>query len=353
MLGLRLALALLALALAIAGCTPRGSNASGSTRRLSIATGGTGGVFYPYGGGIAKIISENIPNVEATAEVTAASVDNLKFLKQGTSDLAFTMADTAQDAALGADAFAGFGTVPARSLAVLYSSYVHLVTHTRSGIQRVADLRGRTVSIGSPGSGTAILAGRILAAAGLNPERDLRIQSLGVAQSADALKDGKIDAFFWNGGLPTAAVVELASTPGIEPKFISTEEMLPRLQQLHGQSLYYREVIPKDTYSMPADVPVVAVANLLVVSETMPEPLAYDITRLLFEKQQELAAIHPQARELSLDTALTGSPVPFHPGAIRYYRERGVWTDAATRAAGPAQRLPQRTAAASGEGGPE
>ena len=323
---------LAAVALAATACAAGPADGRAATHRLSIATGGTGGVFYPYGGGIAKIISENIPNVEATAEVTAASVDNLKFLKQGTSDLAFTMADTAQDAARGTDAFADFGTVPARTLAVLYSSYVHLVTHDGSGIGRVADLRGRTVSIGSPGSGTAILAGRILAGAGIDQQRDLRTQSLGVAQSADALKDGKIDAFFWNGGLPTAAVVELVNSPGIEPRFLSTADMLPRLQQLYGGSLYYRAVIPKDVYSMQADVPVVAVANLLVVADAMPEQLAYDITRLLFEKQEELAAIHPQARDLSLETALTGSPVPFHPGAIRYYRERGVWRDATATA---------------------
>jgi TRAP transporter TAXI family solute receptor len=201
------------------------------------------------------------------------------------------------------------------------------VTHTGSGIERVADLRGRTVSIGSPGSGTAILAVRILEAAGLDPERDLRTQALGVAQSADALKDGKVDAFFWNGGLPTAAVVELVNTPGLTARFISTEEMLPRLQQTYGESLYYRALIPKGTYENDAEIPVVAVANLLVVSEAMPEELAHDITRLLFEKQDQLAAIHPQARELSLNTALTGSPVPYHPGAIRYYRERGVWPD--------------------------
>lgn len=344
-------LAWLAAAAVAATACSGGSGPSTATRRLSIATGGTGGVFYPYGGGIAKIITENIPNVEATAEVTAASVDNLKFLKQGTSDLAFTMADTAQDAALGADAFTGFGTVPARTLAVLYASYVHLVTHSRSGIASVADLRGRTVSIGSPGSGTAILAGRILTAAGIDPQRDIRTQSLGVAQSADALKDGKIDAFFFNGGLPTAAIVELANSPGIEPRFISTEDMLPLLQQRHG-SLYYREIIPKDTYSMQADVPVVAVANLLVVSETMPEELAYDITRVLFEKKDELATIHPQARELSLDRALTGSPVPFHPGAVRYYREQGVWDDSRSAAA-PSPAPPQQAGTAAGKGGTE
>jgi TRAP transporter TAXI family solute receptor len=315
---------IVALAIAAAGCSSDGGGA-GAKRRLSIATGGTGGVFYPYGGGIAKIISENLEDVEATAEVTAASVDNLKFLRQGTSDLAFTMADTAQDAALGTDVFASFGKVPARTLAVLYSSYVHLVTHAGAGIASVADLRGKTVSTGSAGSGTAVLAGRILDAAGLAAGRDLRTQSLGVAQSVDALRDGKIDAFFWNGGLPTGAVLDLVRTPGTSATFISTVELLPRLQEKYGTSLYYRAVIPKDTYGTASDVPVVAVANLLVVSEAMPEALAYDITRLLFEQQEQLAAIHPQARELSLETALTGSPIPFHAGAVRYYRERGVW----------------------------
>ena len=315
-------------ALLSASCASEGSGTAPAVRRLSIATGGTGGVFYPYGGGIAKIISEHIEGVEATAEVTAASVDNLKFLQRGTSDLAFTMADTASDAARGADAFAGSGRVPARTLAVLYSSYVHVVTHAGSGISRVADLRGRTISTGSAGSGTAVLAERILRAAGIDATRDLRTQSLGAAQSVDALKDGKIDAFFWNGGLPTAAVLDLVNSPGIEARFIPTDDLLPQLQQTYGSSLYYRAVIPKAVYDTPGDVPVVAVANLLVVADTMPEPLAYDITRLLFERKAELAAIHPQANDLSLDTALTGSPIPFHPGAIRYYRERGAWTEA-------------------------
>ncbi len=312
-------------ALALCGCNAGTPESSGARQRLSIATGGTGGVFYPYGGGIAKIISENIDNVEATAEVTAASVDNLKFLKQGTSDIAFTMADTAQDAVRGQDAFTAFGPVPARTLAVLYASYVHLVTRAGSGIQRVADLRGRVISTGAAGSGTAVLAQRILDAAGLN-QGDLRTQSLGAAQSVDALKDGKIDAFFWNGGLPTAAVLDLVHSPGMTATFVSTEDMLPRLQQRHG-ALYYRAVIPKATYNMEADVPVVAVANLLVVSDAMSETLAHDITRVLFDKKAELAAIHPQANDLSLETALTGSPIPFHPGAVRYYREQGVWKE--------------------------
>ena len=312
-----------ALTLSLAAC----GSSSGAKQRLSIATGGTGGVFYPYGGGIAKVITENLPGVEATAEVTAASVDNLKFIKQGTSDVAFTMADTAQDALQGKEGFESVGKVPARTLAVLYSSYVHLVTTDGAGINNVADLRGRVVSTGAAGSGTTVLANRILEAAGINPARDIRAQSLGVAQSVDALKDGKIDAFFWNAGLPTASILDLVNTPGVTPKFISTEDILPKLQQAYGNSLYYRAIIPKSIYKTAADIPVVAVANLLVVNESMPEALAYDITRLLFEKQADLAAIHPQARELSLETAFKGSPIPFHPGAIRYYKERGAWRE--------------------------
>jgi uncharacterized protein len=322
---MRWLIALCAVLVALPACAPGGPEAGGK-RRLSIATGGTGGVFYPYGGGIAKVITESLPNVEATAEVTAASVDNLKFLKQGTSDLAFTMSDAAQDAVLGRDDFKDFGAIPLRTLAVLYSSYTHLVTLEDSGIDNVAQLKGHTVSMGAAGSGTSTLGYRILGASGL-AATDIRSQSLGVAQSVDALKDGKIDAFFWNGGLPTASVLDLVNTPRIRARFIATDSTLPQLEKTYGANLYYRAMIPKGTYQQDTDVPVVGVAVLLVVSETMPEDLAHDITRVLFEKQPELATIHPQAKVLSIKTATTGSPIPFHPGAIRFYRDRQAWTN--------------------------
>jgi TRAP transporter TAXI family solute receptor len=313
------------LVIVVAACGSSGNGGSGGTRRLSIATGGTGGVFYPYGGGIAKVLTEHLPNTEVTAEVTAASVDNLKFIKQGTSDLAFTMADIAADAAAGRDVFKDFGAVPVRLIAVLYPSYTHLVTLASSGITRVADLKGKVVSTGAPGAGTTVLAERILAAAGLDPVKDIRAHNLGVAQSVDALKDGKVDAFFWNGGLPTASILDLVNTPGITARILPLDDVLPELQRRYGQAFYYRTVIPASAYKLPDDVPVVAVANLLVVSETMPELLAHDITKILFEQQPELTTIHPQAKELSVDRALTGASIPFHPGAIRYYQERGVW----------------------------
>ena len=302
-----------------------GPSSGGSPTRLSIATGGTGGVFYPYGGGVAKVLSAKLPGVEATAEVTAASVDNLKFLKQGTSDIAFTMADVAQDGLTGKDAFKDFGTVPVRALAVLYPAYTHLVVRGDSGIDSIAGLKGKVVSMGPAGAGSAVLGARILAAAGLDPARDIRPNNLSVAQAVDAMKDGKVDAFFWNGGVPTSAVLDLMHSPGVTAKMLALDGVLPALDKAYGEGVYFVASIPKAIYDLPADVPVVAVSNLLVVAATMPENLAHDITKVLFEEQPTLAAIHPQARELALETAIRGATIPYHPGAIRYYRERGAW----------------------------
>jgi TRAP transporter TAXI family solute receptor len=315
-----------ALALLATACGAPSNEGGGALRRLSIATGGTGGVFYPYGGGLAQVLSAKLPGVQATAEVTAASVDNLKFLKQGTSDIAFTMADMAQDGAAGRDSFADFGPVPVRALAVLYPGYMHLVVRGDGGIATVADLKGKVVSTGPPGAGSAVFANRILATAGLDPARDIRPHNLSVAQAVDAMKDGKLDAFFWVGGVPTAAVLDLMHSPGVPARILPLDSVLPALRRAHGETLYYQTLIPKAAYSLSEDIPVVAVANLLVVSESMPESLAHDITRVLFEEQPTLATIHPQARELSIDTATKGATIPFHPGAIRYYRERGAWT---------------------------
>jgi TRAP transporter TAXI family solute receptor len=311
----------LMLLLALAGC-----KRSTGVRYLSIATGGTGGVYYPYGGGIAKILNENLPGVRATAEVTAASVDNLKFIRDGRADLAFVLADTLADAVAGRGAFAG-RPVAAASLAVLYTNYTHVVALGSSNIHSIADLRGQVVATGSPGSGTEIIAVRILQAAGLDPDRDVTRQGLGVSESAGALKDGKIAAFFWSGGLPSAAVQDLVHTPGITIRMIPTGDLVPLLQRDYG-TLYFTATVPASAYpGIVSAVPVVGVANVLVVNAAMPEPLAYDITRLLFEKQPELAGIHPEARHLSLERAPTGSAAPFHPGAVKFYRDKGMWKD--------------------------
>ena len=321
--------AILAAALVAAACNPQElARRAGARTRLSVATGGTGGVYYPYGGAIARVITDHLPGVEATAEVTAASVDNLKLIRDHKSDIAFSLADTLDDAVSGRGAFARKGPVPARVLAVLYDNYTHLVASGSSGVARIADLAGKHVSIGAAGSGTELIATRVLRAAGLEPGRDLTPVSLGVAQSVDALKDGKIDAFFWSGGVPTASVLDLASTPGMSWRLLSTGDVLGVLQKTYGRSLYSHLIVPRDAYAgLPADVAVVGVANLLVVHQDMPEQLAYDITRLLFEHQAELVAVHREAANLKPATETTASPAPFHPGAIRFYRERGAWRD--------------------------
>ena len=314
-------IACLLLMLPGAGCSPDGS----SKTRLSIATGGTGGVFYPYGGGIAKVITEHIPNVEATAEVTAASVDNIKFLRDKKADIAFTTADTLADAVNGTDVFQGT-KLPIRALAVLYHNYTHVVTLASSPIKSISDLKGKVVSTGSAGSGTEVVAFRILQAVGIDHTKDIHKQGLGASQSVDALKDGKIDAFFWNGGLPTAALLDLGHTPGITMRMLSSEVALEALQKTYGISLYAIRPVPKETYPvMQEDVNVISVSNVLSVHESMPEQLAYDITRALFEHKAELVAIHPEANKLALASAVEGSPAPFHPGAIRYYTEQHVW----------------------------
>jgi TRAP transporter TAXI family solute receptor len=289
---------------------------------LSIATGGTGSVYYPYGEGMAKVISKYLLNVEATAEVTRGSVDNGMLLRAGKADLAFMMSD------VGFDAFHGKGRftkkVPIRSLAVLYTNLMHIVTFEGMGIEKVTDLKGKRVSTGAPESGTEVKALRILKAYGLNPDKDLKRDKLSASESAGALRDKKIDAYFWDGGLPTASVIELAMTPGIRIKLIGHEDAVPKMIAKYG-NFYFKTTIPKGTYfGLEKDVIVAGVGNLLICHEKMDETLAYDIVQTLFDHQPELVGSSKEAQNLRLKTAVAGSPIPFHPGAIRYYREKGI-----------------------------
>jgi TRAP transporter TAXI family solute receptor len=173
-----------------------------------------------------------------------------------------------------------------------------------------------------------VSAFRILEAAGVHPETDIQKQALGAAQSADALRDGKIDAFFWSGGIPTGALLDLASRRGRTMKLVPNGELLPALQHRYGSSVYHASMIPKETYpGTGADVTVISVSNVLAAHEALSEELAYRITKALFDHHAELAAIHPEAAKLALETAVQGSPIPFHPGAVRFYKERGVWRE--------------------------
>jgi TRAP transporter TAXI family solute receptor len=297
------------------------SGARETPRFLSIATGGTGGVYYPYGGGLAKILNENLPGVRATAEVTAASVDNLKLIRDGRADIAFTLADTLADAVAGRGAFEG-RPVPAVSLAVLYSNYTQIVTTANTGIATIPDLRGRTVSTGSPGSGTEIIAIRLLRAAGLDPDRDLRRQALSVNASVDAIKDDKIDAFFWSGGLPTSQITDLVNSTKIV--FVEHTDAIKKMSDKYGP-FYFNATIPKNTYKNDSDVAVAGVANLLVAPSSLDPALAKAILATMFDNKSTLETVHAEAKNLKLETATKGSPLDFHPGAIDFYKSRDAW----------------------------
>jgi TRAP transporter TAXI family solute receptor len=290
--------------------------------RLSIATGGTGGVYYPLGGGMANVISKYIPYAEATAEVTTASVDNCLLVGQGKADLALIMADVGWDAYQGKGKFKG--KIPLRTVAVLYPNNMHVVTIEGKGIEKVTDLKGKRVSTGAPGSGTEVKALRVLEAYGLTPDKDFTRDKLGVSESAGALKDRKIDAFFWDGGLPTAAVTDLGATPGIRIKIISHGDAIPKMREKYGP-LYVKGVIPAKTYpGQDVDVEMAVVWNLLICNEKMKVDVAYDIIKTLFDRKPELVASHRDARFLALEPQVGGSPIPLHPGVIRYFTEKGV-----------------------------
>jgi TRAP transporter TAXI family solute receptor len=296
---------------------------SSDTKFISIATGGTGGVYYPYGGALARLISEQIPGVEARAEVTNASADNLKFIQLGKVDLAFALSDTVAEAVAGRGAFAETGPIGSiRTLAELYTNYTHMVVRSDAGIARVSDLRGRVVSVGSPGSGTELIADRVLHASGIDPRRDITRHTLSVAESAGAFKDGKIDAFFWSGGLPTPAIQDLAATPGVRMTLLGNHDIVPILQRDYGRELYSLASIPAGTYTaLAADVGVVGVRNVLVASSQLSDDLAASILRVMFEHKDALVAAHPEARHLERPASFEGTPAPYHPGARKFFAE--------------------------------
>ena len=290
-------------------------------KRISVATGGMGGVYFVLGGGVASVLTK-YAGVEATAEVTAASVDNCKLVGAKKSDLAFCMNDVAYDALKGQGNFKN--ALPLRTLCVTYPNIMHVVTTEGTGIKKVADLKGKRVSTGAPGSGTEVKALRTLEAAGLNHEKDVKKDRLGAAESAGAMKDGKIDAYFWDGGVPTSSVMDLAASPGIKMVLIPHEDLIAPMAAKYGP-VYYKSIIPKGVYTgIGYDTPVCGVANIIICNEAMDEALAYQITKVIFEHQPELVAIHKEATNFTLENGASNKAVPYHKGAAKFFKEKGL-----------------------------
>jgi uncharacterized protein len=293
-------------------------------QNISIATGGTGGVYYPMGGGLAAVLSKYVPGMQATAEVTGGSVDNLKLIASGKPYVGFSMSDAAQDALKGEDKFKG-NKVPVRTLMVLYPNRMHLVTVEGKGIAKFADLKGKRVSTGSPGSATEVMAFRLIEAAGMDKDKDLKRERLGAAESVNAIKDGKIDAFFWVGGLPTAAVSDLANTPGNKIRMVDHADLVAAMNKKYG-NLYVQDAIPKATYKgMEVDNHQATVQNILVAAESMDEKTAYNIVKAVFDHKADIVAVHKEAENFKLENQKKdATPVPWHPGAVKYFAEKGI-----------------------------
>ena len=315
-----LAVVIAAGALLLAACGGGEAAAPGADGSLSIATGGTGGVYYPYGGAMGTLLSEQLEGITATAQETNASVDNVLLVQDGGADLAFALGDTVADAVAGQAQFEG-REITICTLGKLYNNFTQPVTTSGTGIRTIADLRGKRVSVGSPGSGTEVIALRILEAAGINPETDIQRSQLGVGETAQALRDGTIDAGFWSGGLPTGALVDLASTG--QMVLLPTAEYTEALAAQFGP--YYRTAeIPAGTYQGQTEaVPQVVVPNVLVVRSDMPEQLQQDITRTIFENKEQLLTVHPAAEELDPATAGDVAFIETCPGAQAYFDSVG------------------------------
>ena len=293
-------------------------------KTIAIGTGGTGGVYYPIGGALANLLSKNLKDTQATAQVTGGSVDNLKLIGSGQSEIGFSMADAAVDALNGEDKFKG-NKVNLRTLMVLYPNIMHVVSIEGTGVNTMTDLKGKRVSTGAPGSATEVMAFRVIEAAGLDKDKDMKRERLSVAESVNALKDRKIDAFFWVGGLPTAAVTDLGATPGVKIKMIDHTEAVAKMNAKYN-NLYAPAVIKAGTYpGQIADNKVSAVWNILVTNDKMTDQEAYDIVKLMVEKKADLVAVHKDAESFSVDNQIkTNSPIPWNAGAVKYFVEKGA-----------------------------
>jgi TRAP transporter TAXI family solute receptor len=287
---------------------------------INILTGGTSGVYYPLGVAIGKIYSDKIPNVKTQVQATKASVENLILLQQGRGELAFTLGDSLK-AAWEGDEEAGFKSKldKLRVLGAIYPNYIQIVATSDSGIKTLADLRGKSLSVGAPRSGTELNSRAILAAAGMTYKSIGKVEYLPFAESVDLMKNRQLNATLQSAGLGVASLKDLSTSTEI------TVVSVPKAVVDKIGPPFVPAMIPANTYTgQDKDVPTAAVVNYLVTSAVVSDDLAYQMTSLIFESLPELVNAHAAGREIKLETAATGSPVPLHPGAIRYYKEKGV-----------------------------
>ena len=287
---------------------------------INVLTGGTSGVYYPLGVAIGKIYSDRLANVKTQVQATKASVENLILLQQGRGEIAFALGDSLK-AAWEGDAEAGFKTRldRLRTIGAIYPNYIQIVATADSGIKTLADLKGKSLSVGAPKSGTELNSRAILAAAGLSYKDIGKVEYLPFAESVDLMKNRQLDATLQSAGLGVASLKDLSTSTEITVVSVPSETV----DKIGPPFVAVK--IPANTYTgQDKDVPTAAVVNYLVTRSAVSDDLAYQMTRLIYESLPELANAHAAGKEIKLESAAAGSPVPLHPGAIRYYKEKGL-----------------------------
>ncbi len=287
---------------------------------ITIATGGTSGVYYPLGAAFGTILEENL-GIDASVQATQASVENVNLVLSGRAELALITGDTGFQAYEGSGAFEGEEPKEdLRSLAALYPNYLHIVTTKDSGIESFADLKGKKVAVGAPNSGTELAARLLLEGHGMS-YKDINPDYLSFAESVEQMKNGLVHAAILSSGIPNSALMDLDTTHGV--KLIPIEE--DAMKYLTEEYSYLGEtVIPADSYSNKEDVSAIAITNALIVSKDLSEDEVYHMTKAIFENLDTLKNAHSAAEDIHIDHATEGLGIPLHPGAEKYFKEEGV-----------------------------
>jgi uncharacterized protein len=295
---------------------------------FSIVSGGTGGVWYPLGGAIGGLIGQKVPNTDATSEATTAAIDNLKLLAAGRAGMAFCYDYHV--------VWANEGKVPGltgkhnvRMVLGFYEQPLHIVTTEGTGVKTIMDLKGKRVSVGAPNSGTEEQADYVLKALGIDWNKDFSREKLGATESVAALKDGKIQAMFWSGAVPTSSIIDLASTPGLKMVLIPIDGEVREKIFKANPGVFHKSAFKKGSYSdVGSDVPAIAITAVLTAMDTFPQDKMYLIVKTIFENKAELSAVWKGANDMTPDTAVnqvTPDALKYlHPGAQQYFKEQGV-----------------------------
>ncbi|MFC6335257.1 TAXI family TRAP transporter solute-binding subunit [Pseudomonas sp. CCM 7891] len=286
---------------------------------INILTGGTSGVYYPIGVGLSQIYNDGIPDVKTSVQATKASVENLNLLQAGRGELALALGDSVADAKNGV-ADAGFKAplTKLRAIAGAYPNYIQIVASQESGIKTLADLKGKSISVGAPKSGTELNARAIFKAAGLSYQDMGKVQYLPFAESVELIKNRQLDATLQSSGLGMAAIRDLSSVMPLNYVSIPSEVVVKI-----GNPAYQSAMIPANTYDgQPDAVPTVAITNILVTRADVPDEQAYQMTKLLFENLTRLGNAHSAAKDINLENAAKNLPIALHPGAERYFKEK-------------------------------